>query len=354
MKSAQPRVCLLFPHLILGGGETAMIAVAEGLARQFPLSVCALERRTITVEPTIRAMLAERLPGAVGAASWVRTPEALAERLGAADVVLWYGVNPFTPGVLAGMPQRPFSLRVVHTEKPEEGIEFHRRWQAVIDATFCVSPRVAAQIPGAEFVPNTCSPDRLSGRFEPLPPLDFPHSGPVLGYAGRLFTFKNVPWLVEHAAELEYNLVIQGLDTTEWTAASLDRLAEQAGTASRVRFLPPAPSVAPLLDRVDALVLLSQHEGFPMTVVEAGMRGLPVIATPVGSLPELFAEEILYVDLAGEIPAAASLRQALARLASEGGERGRRLQQAVRRRCSPERVVGLYADRIQSCRLSVI
>lgn len=325
-----------------------MIAVAEGLAARFPLALCGLERRAGSTGPQLR----ELLPGA----AWVRTPEELAGRFAAADVVLWYGTNSITPTALAGMAERPASLRIVHTEKPEEGVEFHRRWQGVIDATFCVSPRIAEQIPGAEFVPNTCSPRRLAGGAAAARPA-FPHPGPVLGYAGRLLGFKNVPWLVEHAAGLSCNLLIQGLDTEEHTAASLAELAERAGTADRVRFLPPSFSVAALLGSVDAVVLLSRSEGFPMTVIEAGMAGLPVIATPVGSLPALFADEILFVELDGELPAAASLRQALARLAAEGAGRGRRLQRAVRRLCSPERVVGLYADRIQSmpsCRLSVI
>jgi glycosyltransferase involved in cell wall biosynthesis len=345
MKPAQPRVCFLFPHLLLGGGETAMIAVAEGLAERFPLSLCGLERRGSPAGPQLRELLPD--------VDWVRTPDELAERFTAADVVLWYGTNSITPTALAGMARRPASLRIVHTEKPEEGVEFHRRWHGVIDATFCVSPRIAAQIPNATFVPNTCSPRRLTGGAAEARPV-FPHPGPVLGYAGRLLGFKNVPWLVEHAAELSYNLLIQGLETEEWTAASLAGLAERAGTAARVRFLLPSFSVASLLRSVDAVVLLSRSEGFPMTVIEAGMVGLPVVATPVGSLPALFAEEILFVDLAGELPAAASLSRALARLGSEGAGRGRRLQQAVDQLCSPERVVGLYADRIRSCRPSAI
>lgn len=325
-----------------------MIAVAEGLAERFPLSLCGLERRAGPAGPQLRELLPD--------VDWVRTADELAGRFAAADVVLWYGTNSITPTALAGMARRPASLRIVHTEKPEEGIEFHRRWHETIDATFCVSPRIAEQIPGAEFVPNTCSSRRLAGGAAAARPV-FPRPGPVLGYAGRLLGFKNVPWLVENAAELSYNLLIQGLDTEEHTAASLAELAERAGTAARVRFLPPSLSVASLLGSADAVVMLSRSEGFPMTVIEAGMAGLPVIATPVGSLPPLFAEEILFVALDGELPAADSLRQALARLAAEGAERGRRLQRAVQRLCSPERVAGLYADRIRSipsCRPSAI
>ena len=46
----RPRLCVLFPHLILGGGETAMMEVAAGLRAHFDISVCALDRRRLTVE----------------------------------------------------------------------------------------------------------------------------------------------------------------------------------------------------------------------------------------------------------------------------------------------------------------
>jgi glycosyltransferase involved in cell wall biosynthesis len=332
---ATASVCVLFPHLILGGGETAIMAVAEGLRERFRVSICALDRRRMTVERSARGELLERF-GASGKVAFVREPEELHAALEPVDAVLWYGMNPFTPSVLESMPRRPVSVRVVHTGKDEEGPIYHERWQHCIDAVVCVSPVMQRRIAGAVFIPNTVSPDRLAGEGRRF----FSNGLKTLGFLGRLFFFKNIPWLIDHAGELGYNLLIQGIDTEELTRADLEERARRQGVADRVRFLEPGPEVGTLLRSVDAVAVVSQFEGFPMVAVEAGLLGVPVIATRVGALPEVFADEIAFVDDDGA-PVAASLREALAR---SGPELGKGLQEKAVRLCSRDAVVARYAE----------
>lgn len=327
------RVSVLFPHLILGGGETAMMAVAEGLREHFEVSVSALDRRRMTVERSTRGELSDRF----GEVAFVREPEELRAALAPVDAVLWYGMNPFTPSVLESLPRRPASVRVVHTSKDEEGVQYHERWSHCIDAVVCVSPAARRRIPGAVFIPNTVSADRLEGEVRRF----FPPGRPTLGFLGRLFHFKNVAWLVDHLEELGCNLLVQGLDTEELTRADLEERALRRGVGDRVRFLGPGPRVGTLLRSVDALAVISEQEGFPMVVVEAGLLGVPVVATRVGALPEVFAEEIAFVDWDGGAPAVESLRAAVA---AAGPGLGQRLQDRVTRLCGREAVAARYAE----------
>ena len=312
-----------------------MLEVAEGLRTEVDLQVCALDNAPVTVEATLREELGARF----GSVTFVRRRWELRPCFRAADAVLWYGVGNAVPDVLASLEKdRPASVRVVHTDRAVDGPGFHRRWRRVIDRTICVSPNVARRIPGADFIPNTGSPDRLRGERREL----FPPGRPTLGFLGRLVPQKNAAWLVENAAALDCNLLIQALDTPLQTAADLARLAEQHGTADRVRFLPPGRDVGTLLRSVDAVVIVSQHEGFPMVAVEAGFLGVPVIATRVGALPEVFAEQILFVE-SGEdgLPDLVSMRRAVEKVEPAWG---RRLQERVEELCSREAVVGRYLE----------
>jgi glycosyltransferase involved in cell wall biosynthesis len=323
-----------------------MMAVAEGLRSEVDLQICALDNAPVTVEETLR----EELKSRFAAVTFVRRRWELRLCFRTVDAVLWYGVVNAVPDVLASLASsekdRPASVRIVHTDRAVDGPGFHRRWRRVIDRTICVSPAVARRIPGAEFIPNTCSMDRLRGERREM----FPPGRPTLGFLGRLVPQKNAAWLVENAAALDFNLLIQALDTPLQSVADLERLAEQQGTAGRVRFLPPGRDVGTLLRSVDAVVIASRHEGFPMVAVEAGFLGVPVIATRVGALPEVFPEQILFIE-SGEdgLPELSSMRSALAQVGPTiEPVWGRRLQERVEELCSREAVVGRYLEVLKS------
>ena len=323
-----------------------MLEVAEGLCAEVDLQVCALDNAPVTVEATLRDELENRF----GTVTFVRRRWELRSCFRAADAVLWYGVVNAVPDVLASLASlekdRPASVRIVHTDRAVDGPGFHRRWRRVIDRTICVSPAVARRIPGADFIPNTCSVDRLRGPRREL----FPPGRPTLGFLGRLVPQKNAAWLVENATALDCNLLIQALDTPLQTVGDLARLAEEHGITDRVRFLPPGRDVGTLLRSVDAVVIASRHEGFPMVAVEAGFLGTPVIATRVGALPELFPEQILFVE-SGEngLPELSSMGSALAQIGPAIGPAwGHRLQERVEELCSREDVVGRYLEILRS------
>lgn len=60
----------------------------------------------------------------------------------------------------------------------------------------------------------------------------------------------------------------------------------------RATFLSAVADVRPVLAASDALVLASQTEGLPAVLIEAGLSGLPVVATDVGGVSEVVIDGV--------------------------------------------------------------
>lgn len=45
------------------------------------------------------------------------------------------------------------------------------------------------------------------------------------------------------------------------------------------------------MDRFDVFVLPSIKEGLPFVILEVGIRGLPVVATRIGGIPEIITDQ---------------------------------------------------------------
>jgi glycosyltransferase involved in cell wall biosynthesis len=96
---------------------------------------------------------------------------------------------------------------------------------------------------------------------------------PVLFEAARVATGKD--------ARLVFLCAGQGPLADE-LAALHDRL----GLGDRVRLLGYRSDVPDLMAAADLFVLASDHEGYPIALMEAMASGLPVVATAVGGVPE--------------------------------------------------------------------
>ena len=107
--------------------------------------------------------------------------------------------------------------------------------------------------------------------------------------------------------------------------------AAARGLADRVTFTGMLPTGAPVFARLraaDLFVLPSRTEGLPRSLIEAMAVGLPCLATPVGGIPELLAEDALV-----PVGDAAALARAIDALAA-APDRRRALAAANRQRAS--------------------
>ena len=71
---------------------------------------------------------------------------------------------------------------------------------------------------------------------------------------------------------------------------SLEDEARRAGITAQVTFTGPRRDIPALLSLMDIFVLSSHEEGLPISLLEGMAAALPVIATSVGSIPEVVGE----------------------------------------------------------------
>jgi len=104
---------------------------------------------------------------------------------------------------------------------------------------------------------------------------------------------------------------------------------------------------AELLSTANLLVLPSHHEGLPMVIVEAMAAGLPIVATPVGGIPEVVRDGYNgFLVPVGEVEALAEKLAVLAgdpNLRELMGQRSREIaEQELDVKPYVERLVALY------------
>ncbi|HET6575603.1 MAG TPA: glycosyltransferase family 4 protein [Fimbriiglobus sp.] len=265
-----------------------------------------------------------------------------------------------------GPPRAP----VLHTEHGNVFAERSGWWPTLkarliihtaaraVDRYCCVSAEIASAIarwrtvPRAkvEVVPNGISTDRPCD----LPPpevvrrsLGIPATALVVGTVGRLAEIKQQDILVRAAGKLPgVRLLLVG-DGPE--RPRLEALVGELKLSDRVHFAGYQPCPEQFLRAMDVFCLPSRSEGFPISLLEAWLAGVPAVCSAVGGIPDVVAQgETALLVPTGDVPA---LVDALSRLLDDRDLRGRlgqAGQQVVRERYTLERVTSEYEVRYRS------
>ena len=187
-------------------------------------------------------------------------------------------------------------------------------------------------------IPPGVALPRVVDRTEARTALGLPSDGPVVLFAGRLTAVKRLDRLLEAFAEVRARvpatvLVVAGegdlTDEVRSVAASLGDAVRLVGWQS---------DVARLYASADLVVISSDNEGMPVTLLEAAMAGVPGVTTDVGS-----AAEVVEHGVTGLVvpPDACALSAALVELLLDAERR------SVMGRAAAERAV----ERFGSARL---
>jgi glycosyltransferase involved in cell wall biosynthesis len=161
---------------------------------------------------------------------------------------------------------------------------------------------------------------RLPGQREARELLNVPSNTPVVAYVGRVIPVKRPDRFVEMATRLgarhpdaTFIVVGGGSLLTEFEA-------QAHALGDRIRFLGWRPDVETVYAAADAVVLTSDNEGMPISLIEAALAGRPAVTTAAGS-----ASEVVVDGVTGFVTArsATALAEAVGLLLDESALRDR-------------------------------
>ena len=117
---------------------------------------------------------------------------------------------------------------------------------------------------------------------------------PVVGVAGRLEPVKRIDIFLQVARRIAAKLpaskfVIAGTGSLE---KRLREMADELGLANHAMFLGHRGDIYNVLRAIDLLALTSDHEGLPTSLLEALFLQVPVVARPVGGIPEVVEDGV--------------------------------------------------------------
>jgi glycosyltransferase involved in cell wall biosynthesis len=136
------------------------------------------------------------------------------------------------------------------------------------------------------------------------------------------------------------------LNAAQRLLSSHSRRRNAAGIDNAVEFkgVLPREQLAAEFQEANVFCLPSLREGFPMSLIEAMAFSLPVVATPVGAVPEIVRNDV--TGLLVDVGSCDAIAAALERLVDPGlrtrlGEAGAR---QVRLQCDPTPIRRRWGD----------
>jgi glycosyltransferase involved in cell wall biosynthesis len=185
-------------------------------------------------------------------------------------------------------------------------------WVTILasDLTICVSEKTKRDVESWPFVKNKLAVvhngiahfDYLA-RDEARKQLGLKEDTYVVGTIAELRRIKGLDILLTAWADFSKNrnvtLVIIGAGEEE---ENLTSLAKKLGISQTVYFAGFIDNARKFMKAFDVFVLASRSEALPYAPLEAGLAGLPVIATSVGGVPEIIKEDETGLLIQPEFP----------------------------------------------------
>jgi glycosyltransferase involved in cell wall biosynthesis len=329
---------------LLGGAEKSLATLVGNLSDDIRVTVMGVDRTIVdavaSARPGARTQIVPRVKAPwdlAGITAHVRAVRGLRPHI--------FHANAPSPwaceyGVAAALAVRGVRvMTVVHCPSPPTYWRQRRLAQltsrrlaahvAVGEASARELEEIAGLKPGSVLTIYNGVPDVAVARTNGDRPAQ------VLGWAGRLDDEKGIDILIRALADLPGVTTVLVGDGPK--RAQLEALAEECGVADRVVFAGWQDTPQAILQGTDIFVLPSRIEAFPLSVLEAMLLELPVVASDVGSVSELVLSEETGVLVPSEDPIA--LARAVTDLLADPARRrqlGRRGREIVLERFTPQ------------------
>ena len=136
--------------------------------------------------------------------------------------------------------------------------------------------------------------------------IGIPSGRKLIGFLGRLIHAKGCDQLIHAIANIDkgdrnFSLAVAG-DGPE--RKSLEALAKKLDVYEMIHFCGFRSDTEHIYSSLDLLVLPSREEGTPLVLLEGMLRGVPVVATRVGGIPEVLKDRVNGLLVPSEDPIA--------------------------------------------------
>ena len=342
-----PAILVALPFITIGGAEQLFHTVCEGFAAKgfrvvmittavLPDTVKEVPDRYDAITPHVY-----HLPRLLDQEYWEEFVHYLLRRYNIESILL--AGSEFLYHCLPGIREMFPEICVIDQQFNDTGhIENNRRYAAMIDRTIVPSQALA------HVLANKFGEQRVSviphgidtrgpvwTREEALHAVSLPEQsrGKVLvSFFGRMSPEKSPEVFVETAARLSKRSDLYFCMTgegPEW--AAVQRLVAKYGLQDRLYLAGFVDDPRPWMELSDIVVLTSSVDGMPLVILEAQALGKPVVASAVGSLPEMVMNgETGFLCPPGDVDAFCRAVETLADsepLRRSFGERGREFVQ---------------------------
>jgi glycosyltransferase involved in cell wall biosynthesis len=261
------------------------------------------------------------------------------------DVIHTHTAKAGTVGRVAGLLYRLTTRRRVRFVHTFHGHVFHGYYGRLATAIFLTIERALARVTDAIVVLSPRQRDEIHGRYrvgraaqfiivplgldlapyakpiaDPRAALELPRDAFVVAIVGRLTEVKDHEFFLRAFAAWGDERAMAIIVGDGHLRGALERLARDLGIEHRVRFLGTRHDPEVFYRAADLVVLTSRNEGTPLTILEAMVAGVPVLATAVGGVPDLLGDDRGVMIPHGDT---AAFVDAISRLAGDAQRRAR-------------------------------